>query len=269
MFEQFVALSGLPRTGSTLLSAILSQNPEIHAEGNSAVCQLMWDMQQSILTSEQVKANRKSLTNDLVKAIPSIYYSHVKKPIIVDKCRSWTLANNMTILRQYFSNSPKVIVMTRPLTEIVASFAALRRDNGWTDLETGLLDDDGGPIMRSLAGVKWAKENDNGEFLFISYDELVDDTQASLSRIYEHCGWEPFTHNLENIVNYYLEDDLVYGLAGHHDVRPKISRRNIDIVLSNEIVEKCNILDEVIKKIQTRGAKGATPTASSMNVSWS
>ena len=40
-FQQFVCLSGLPRTGSTLLSAILSQNPLIHAEGNSAVSPLM------------------------------------------------------------------------------------------------------------------------------------------------------------------------------------------------------------------------------------
>ena len=40
-------LSGLPRTGSTLLSAILYQNPKIHAEGNSGLCQLMWDLEVS------------------------------------------------------------------------------------------------------------------------------------------------------------------------------------------------------------------------------
>jgi sulfotransferase len=242
--KQFVTLSGLPRTGSTLLSSILSQNPDIHAEGNSAVCQLMWNMQQSVTNSEQIKANNKDLINKLVKPIPQTYYSDVKKPIVIDKCRSWTLPANMEMLNRYFNNKPKVIVLVRPLVEIVASFMSLRKENGWQDLEAGLLDDGSEPIMRSLAGVEWARNNNNGEFLFVTYDQLVDDTQASLNRIYEHCGWQPFAHNLDNIVNRYKENDAIYGLAGQHDVRPQISRRTVDIDLSNELVDKCNKLDD-------------------------
>ena len=242
--KQFVALSGLPRTGSTLLSSILSQNPSIYAEGNSAVCQLMWDMQQSATNSEQMKANNKDLTDKLVKSIPHIYYSDVKKPIVVDKCRSWTLPANMQMLNRYFDDTPKVIVLVRPLVEIVASFMWLRKENGWQDLEAGLLDDGSEPIMRSLAGVEWARKNNNGEFLFVTYDELVDDTQATLDRIYEHCGWQYFEHNLDEIVNTHKENDDVYNLVGQHNVRPQISRRTVDIELSDELVDKCNRLDE-------------------------
>lgn len=242
--KQFVALSGLPRTGSTLLSSILSQNPNIHAEGNSAVCQLMWDMQQSAINSEQMKANNKDLTDKLVKPIPHTYYSDVKKPIVVDKCRSWTLPANMQMLNRYFDDTPKVIVLVRSLVEIVASFMSLRKENGWQDLEAGLLDDGSEPIMRSLAGVEWARKNNNGEFLFVTYDELVDDTQTTLDRIYEHCGWQDFEHNLDEIVNTHKENDDVYNLVGQHNVRPQISRRTVDIELSDELVDKCNRLDE-------------------------
>lgn len=242
--EQFVALSGLPRTGSTLLSSILSQNPLIHAEGNSAVCQLMWDTQQSVSNSEQIKASKKDVGHNLVKSIPHTYYADVTKSIVVDKCRSWTLPANMSILKRYFDNKPKVIVLVRPLVEIIASFMALRKTNGWTNIEAGLLDDGSEPIMRSLAGVEWARKNNNGEFLFVTYDQLVDDTQISLDRIYHHCGWQPFTHNLDNIVNRYQENDDVYGLAGQHDIRPQISRRTIDVDLSDELIEKCKSLDE-------------------------
>ncbi len=244
LIKQFVALSGLPRTGSTLLSAILSQNPEIHAEGNSAVCQLMWDMQQSVVNSEQIKASNKNVLDALVKPIPHTYYADVTKPIVVDKCRSWTLPANVEILNRYFDNTPKVIVLVRPLVEIVASFMALRKANGWTNLEAGLLDDGSEPIMRSLAGVEWARKNNKGEFLFVTYDQLVDDTQVSLDRIYEHCGWQPFEHNLDNIVNCYKENDAVYGLNGQHDIRSQISRRTVDIDLSDELIEKCSRLDE-------------------------
>jgi sulfotransferase len=242
--KQFVALSGLPRTGSTLLSSVLSQNPNIHAEGNSAVCQLMWDMQQSVLNSEQIKANNKNILDALVKPIPHTYYANITKPIVVDKCRSWTLPANIQMLNRYFDNTPKVIVLVRPMVEIVASFMSLRKANGWTDLEAGLLEDGSEPIMRSLAGVEWARKNNNGEFLFVTYDELVDSTQVSLDRIYEHCGWEAFDHNLDDIVNQYEENDAIYGLAGQHDVRPQISRRTVDIELSDELVDRCNRLDE-------------------------
>ena len=76
-----VFLSGLPRTGSTLLSAILCQTPHIHAEGNSAVCQLMWDIQQSCLTtaSQQLAANDKiDVIHDLVSQVPDIYYKNIE-----------------------------------------------------------------------------------------------------------------------------------------------------------------------------------------------
>ena len=242
--KQFVALSGLPRTGSTLLSAILSQNPEIHAEGNSGVCQLMWDMQQSVVNSEQVKTSKRNILDALVKPIPHTYYADVAKPIVVDKCRSWTLPANVEILNRYFNNAPKVIVLVRPVVEIVASFMALRKANGWDNLEQGLLDDGSEPIMRSLAGVEWARKNNNGEFLFITYDELVDDTGLSLDRIYEYCGWHSFSHNFNKIVNHYQENDSFYGLIGMHDIRPKISRRTVDISLSDELIDKCSQLDD-------------------------
>jgi sulfotransferase len=242
--KQFVALSGLPRTGSTLLSAILSQNPNIHAEGNSAVCQLMWDMQQSIERSEQLRANGKQLQNKMVKQIPNIYYDDVKKPIVVDKCRSWTLPANMQMLKNYFDNAPKIIVLVRPVREIVASFMSLRKLNGWQNLSEGLFDDGSEPLMRSLAGVEWAHNNNDGEYLFVSYDELVTDTKTALNRIYAHCGWQIFNHNFDNIVATHKENDAIYGLIGQHDIRPQINKRNLDIELSDELIKKCDLLDD-------------------------
>ena len=104
--QQFVCLSGLPRSGSTLLSALLSQNPTIHAEGNSAVCQLMWDMYESCTNkaSEQLKANNRHATiRDLISQLPQIYYKNIpkEKQIVVDKCRSWTIPINIALLKEY------------------------------------------------------------------------------------------------------------------------------------------------------------------------
>ena len=121
--KQFVCLGGLPRTGSTLLSAILSQNPDIHAEGNSAVCQIMSDILVTCetLAKEQLTANNREHTKiDLIKEIPNIYYKDVTASVIVDKCRSWPTKDNQLLYRQLTSN-PKTIILTRPLEEIVKS----------------------------------------------------------------------------------------------------------------------------------------------------
>ena len=39
-------LAGLPRTGNTLLSSILNQNPKIHMTPNSMLCQMAWNIYQ-------------------------------------------------------------------------------------------------------------------------------------------------------------------------------------------------------------------------------
>ena len=114
--KQFVCLSGLPRTGSTLLTAILSQNPKIHAEGNSAVCQLMWDTYVSCSQNcaEQLLANNRQKTVfDLMSSIPSTYYNDIseEETIIVDKSRSWTLEPNVRILENFVDPDIKMIVL--------------------------------------------------------------------------------------------------------------------------------------------------------------
>lgn len=224
----FVCLSGLPRSGSTLLSAILHQNPQIHAEGNSAVCQLMWDMLQSCeqnCNEQLIANNRFDTTYHLLNQIPDVYYQNTTRQVVVDKCRSWTMPANQDLLRRFITDTPKTIVLTRPIDEIVASFALLYEQNGKDFDESVLLREDSEPLMRSLRGVEWARQVNKGEFLFIAYKELVDDTDAVLNSVYGFIGVERYEHDLNNIVNMMPENDSVYGLIGMHDVRQTISRK--------------------------------------------
>jgi len=215
-----IFLSGLPRTGSTLLTSILTQNPDIHAEGNSAVCQLMWDMQISCQNSEQLKANRRYWDQDaLVSAIPKIYYRDCKRKIVVDKCRSWTLLPNLEMMRRYITKNPKIIVMTRPIDEIVDSFLRLNKS---FDREK-LLAEKSEPIMRSLDGVNYAKANNNGEFLFVEYKDLVSLPEKIISKIYSFCGWAKYKHNFNKIETYFKEDDVTYGVDSMHKIVGEIA----------------------------------------------
>ena len=225
--KQLVCLSGLPRSGSTLLSSILHQNPLIHAEGNSAVCQLMWDMQQSCQynCNEQLIANNRWDTqSEIVGSIFHTYYSNVDRPIIVDKCRSWTLQANMDMIKNYLDAKPKVIVMTREVDEIVESFVRLYDNNKKEFDKSELFKDGSEPLMRSLEGVKYAQTNNNGEYYFIDYSEILSDPNKVFVDLYDFLEIDKFEHDFENIVNYNQENDAVYGLMGMHDVRKTICK---------------------------------------------
>jgi len=246
--KELFFLSGLPRSGSTLLSCILDQNPDIHAEGNSGVCQLMWETQINVNKNQQLLANKKFQTAyDLVQAIPWIYYHDVIKDIVLDKCRSWTLPDNMRLIEKYITKTPKIIVMIRPCAEIISSYAKLMQNNNHTEnIEQMMLEPLSEPLMRSYDGVMFAKKYNEGQFIFVNYNDLVNKTKETIDDIYKHCGWTVFEHDFDNIINNHPEDDSFYNLIGMHDVAPTISKRQLDIKLSNETLDKCCKLDEVM-----------------------
>jgi sulfotransferase len=235
-------LSGLPRTGSTLLTSILSQNPALHTSGNSALCQLMWDMQVSCWSTEQLH-NRPDAQDKLLTSIPKVFYQGVEGRII-DKCRSWTLPANLELIDKYITKSPKIIVMLRPIVDIVKSFVLIRDMNGWSNPEAGLLDDGSEPIMRSLDGVKRAKSIDSGQFFYLWYDDLVNNPKQTIDKLYEFCGWEKFNHRFDDIKNLTPERDDLLGLLGLHDIRPKLKRRKVKVKLSDELHKKAIQLDK-------------------------
>lgn len=247
VIKQFVALGGQARSGSTLLSCILSQNPQIHAGGSSAVCQLMWDMHTSINKSEEIKANKITTAAEIVSQIPNFYYKNINKPIIVDRNRSWSLPANVELLRKYIGKNVKYIVLTRPTVEVVSSIVNLRKINGWVDPEINLFIKDGEPIVRPLASVLWAKNNNNGEFIFISYNDLVENTEKTLEKIYNHCGWDFYRHDLNNIINTCTEDDYEYGLPGLHEIRSTIKRKDNKVILSKKTLDMCYELDNLLE----------------------
>jgi sulfotransferase len=235
-------LSGLPRSGSTLLSSILSQNPSIHTEGTSALCQLMWDVQVSCWNTEQMP-NKPEIEGKLLASIPKTFYEGVQQNIIIDKCRTWPLPANLELIKKYITERPKIIITVRPIVEVVKSFVYIRTLNNHPSPEVGLLDD-GSNIMRSLEGINYAKANNSGQFLVVSYNDLVDNTKEVIQNIYDFCNWDKFKHKFTAITNPNLERDDLLGLIGLHDIRPEIERRKLELQLSDELYEKAIQLDK-------------------------
>ena len=217
-------ISGLPRSGSTLLTSLLYQNPLVHTEGISALCEWMYQTHKAF-DCDAIYANRRqNHAHKIISDLPNIYYAHTKRQIVFDKGRTWTFPINVEMLRRYVTPQPKIIVLTRDPVEIIASFKSLFARNGRDDFDISGM---AAEFNHNMVGVKMAQDaNDPATFLFVEFENLISNTQQQLDRIYDFLDIKCFKHDLANIVNMNPEDDSVYGLRGMHDVRRTIGKRD-------------------------------------------
>lgn len=267
-FQQMVCLAGMPRAGGTLLTALLAQNPKIHTEGHSPLCQLMWDT----YLSYQDKCNREFASNrkdtmlpQIIGQMPHSYYQNVPEgtEVVVDRCRSWTHECNVNMLKGCVDPNIKIVVLERPIQEVVESYARLFTKNHMgSALESvlpQLLNANTEPILRSMEGVRWAKayakaNPDQDTFLFLTYDELVTMPLATLAKVYRFCGMDADDlecHDTEHVVMRNPEDEKVHGLVGQYVVHPMVLRREYTgeekVVLPEKVMEVVRDIDKHFK----------------------
>lgn len=263
MMKQFYFMAGLPRSGSTLISSILNQNPNIYSSANSPMCGMMFNLERSILASEQYRAfSKPGVMPETIMGVINGYYSDTTKNIIIDKSREWSIPEHFEVLKRNLGYEPKIILPVRGITDILASFISLVKKNPnkfnfidseiqarqefnfyrpADDIRCDHLMRPKGLIDNCLYGIAFALHPDNRKYFhLVEYDDLIENTEQEINKIYDFYGVERYTHHYSNIANNIKEDDGVYGLIGQHDVRPSISRRNIDKykVLSEYVLNK-------------------------------
>lgn len=253
--KTFGVICGLPRTGSTLLVNLLMQNPAIHGEGGSLLCELMWQAQQTCDANPALGANGKAATKkDILSALPYLYYKAVDKPIIIEKGRTWCHPANTKMWDENVNPNQKFVVLVRPLQDVVKSMAALRIKNGWQgDLYHDLLLPGSEPICRAAESIFCGKSQPQERFLYVDYRDLVSQPAETLDKIYDFYGWDRFPHDVERVEQVCREDDTFHGLAGMHDIRETISVRPINVELPPEVNAICDQLNEMVYGGQING----------------
>jgi hypothetical protein len=241
-------LCGLPRSGSTLMATLLNQHPEIYASPHSALLDGLWAMREAFISSESVKWQLQlSACQETLWTTPQTFYSGIKKEIIFDKQFAWTTPENYELALK-ISTNPRFIVCYRPILEVLASFVSKSIDNPEyylnKDLESSnmyskkylnkndamaeYLMTEYDLISKAILGLAHAKKNeDSGEFKFVSYDNLTTDPKKEMLDIFNFLGLEPIevqTEKLEDIFRYKDYNDL--GVDGFHRIRPNIKKES-------------------------------------------
>lgn len=238
-------MAGLPRSGSTLLSAILNQNPDIHSGPSSPVLPLMLHIEEYYNQCELFNANpNDDIAKNVISSILPQHYSDRKEKVIIDKNRSWS--EHTMRIKHYFDIEPKIICPVRDMEEVVASFLFMCEDqkSNINFIDKSLIKMDRkidnynrmkflleeGVVGQSYNSLAHMVEYCSPEvYLFVEYKDLCEDPQETMNQIYEFLDLPAFKHNFESIESPFAENDLeVYGLENMHKVRKTITPSTID-----------------------------------------
>jgi sulfotransferase len=266
--KSFYFMAGLPRAGSTLLSSILNQNPRFYSGPSSPVLSTMYAVENHLMNDELYHGYPKpEQAHQIISNIIRQFYSDVKQEVIIDKNRAWTA--RVPYIEEYIGQKAKIICPVRDIDEILTSMIMMIRRNPYKEgnprinfideqlvkLNIPLSDDNrceyiAGPegiLGQSLNAIMEGMNQDFGDRIhFVEYQDVVNNPEKTLRKLYEFLGEEYFEHEFDNLENQNREEDMnTYGLADMHEVRKELKNTapKPNDILSPYVLEKCNGMD--------------------------
>ena len=266
----FHFIAGLPRSGSTLLAAILRQNPAIHASMSSPVGGIFLAMQKAIsggneaalfLSEEQriemLRAPFESYYREILTAsainrstdgAPVDDCARLRYSTIFDTNRMWP--SKLPVLTRLFPEC-KIVCCVRQTAWIMDSIERLIRRNPF-ELSGIFGFEPGGTVYsrcQALAAsnglVGFAldalREGFHGEhwnrLLLVEYQALAQHPKDTVGAIYEWLNLPGYQHDFDNIepIPGAAEFDCRLGTPGLHDVARKVEWRPRETILPPEV----------------------------------
>lgn len=259
--KQYYFLSGIARSGSTLLGSILNQNPEFYVSPTSPLLDLYCLTEESIhkLTS-QYTFDLNTVSQNIHKSLHHSFYYNIDKPYIFDKHRGWP--RNINTVKNIITQDPKVICTYRPIAENIVSFLKLANKDPNNFIDKSLRQYGREINLKNRAMCTWEHfsadpfysmadglKNNRKYILVINYHDLVVQPEVELNRIYDFLELPRFDHIYNNIENTCTEDDMNWGMKNLHNIRPNLEKTSDDPleVLGEKLFEYFDNIDKQLR----------------------
>src|SRR3569833_943065 len=250
--KKYHFISGLPRSGSTLLAALLLQNPRFHAGMTSPVGTLFTGMLQQFSAGSEFGAvlNREQRHRLSRGLFETFYADQVDKEVIFDTNRLWCA--KLPALLDLFPNA-KIIACVRNVAWIMDSLERLYRANPYENTRLFVDDNERSTVAsrvetlaqrNRLVGYAWEalKEAYYGEqarsMLVVEYELLSQAPEKVLRLVYDFIGEPWFEHDYENVRYDATEFDQALGVSGLHKARAKVELADRRTVLPPDLFEQ-------------------------------
>ena len=235
--KQLFFLVAQPRSGNTLFTSIMNQNPQIACTPNSITLEIIKDL--FLLKKTDVFQNypdHKSLDN-VLDVVYDTYYKDWPQPIIIDRGPVMT-PGNFALMQKHFKRPFKCIVLLRDLMDVLASYmkwytenpdAFVNKYNLKNDEEKlSMIMNSKGAVAKDLEAIK-NSYNYKDICHYIKYDDLVAQPEQEIRKVYQFMGLPYFNHKFEDLqqveVNGMKYDDTIVG-KNMHNIRSVVRKIN-------------------------------------------
>ena len=230
MKKQLHFLSGIPRSGSTVLAAILNQNPATHVSTTSGLVHALDGLANTWHSAGLLNQNdpdRTKLAQTMRGAIDA-FYEDTDKPIIIDKGRGWPIPIIISAMTQVLGHKPKIIATVRSIPDCMASFVRVAKPENLDEfMYTGQLSEH---LRAAYISLQSGYEYDPDCFCIVEYEELLKDPKAQIDRIHAFLELPDFNYDFDHIDGSTVaeDDENLHGYDGMHDIKPKLERLHSD-----------------------------------------
>jgi sulfotransferase len=244
-------ISGLPRSGSTLLAAILRQNPRFHANMTSPVGAMYTALEAAMSRRNETAIFIDAVQRrDVLKGLFENYYRAIQKEkLVFDTNRIWCA--KLPALTQLYPNA-RVVCCVRDVAWIMDSIERLVRKNafelsGMFGFEPGStvytrvnrIATSDGMVGYALDALKDGFFGEQASrLILVEYQALARAPKATLDHLYDLLGEPPFEHDLDNVEYEADQFDLWLGTPGLHTVRRKVEWIERQTVLPPELFQR-------------------------------
>lgn len=253
--QQLHFISGLPRSGSTLLAGILRQNPRFHAAMSSPVAGLVQGaLEQMGAGSESYAFFNEAKRKTICRALIDAYYADKTQPVLFDTNRQWTARMHQLV---ELVDGFKMICCVRNPAWVMDSFEVIHRKNPFdysrmfnaANRQTVYSRCEAMMSAGGAVGSAWTalKEAYYGELsdrlLLVDYDLLTQHPRRTLELIYRFIGEAWFEHDFDNVEYSENEFDHSLGVKGLHDVKRKVAFKARRSILPPDLFAKYQDMD--------------------------
>jgi len=249
--KEIFFLAGLPRSGNTILSSILNQNPDICCTPNSITLEIIKYL--FLLKKTDVFINypdHKSLDN-VLSSVYDNYYKNWNYKYIIDRGPAGT-EGNLKLIKKHLNTNIKILFLVRPILEVLASWidwanktpnSFLKKMGTPTEICHELMNNNGQIVKELLCMKNLLKPENKHHVQFIDYDEIVTTPKKTIDTIYKFLNIPKFKHNFKTFnqikVNGLGYNDSIFG-EGMHTIKTRgltKTKRNIKKILPKEIID--------------------------------
>ena len=267
--QRYHLMSGLPRTGTTLLAALLSQNPDVYLSPQSDLADHLRRVHQDGMKGEDWRLGvMHGQHTALVRGIIPAFYADTPQPVVIDKSRRWGNPYYLGLLSEIMPEPPRILLPVRPLAEVVASFVRKAQENPDTNyIDRQMVAEDflpywrkplddarvdwllapGGMLQAAILSVSSAYRDEKAHLFHVfTYADLVAEPGKTLDGIYNFLGVDRFAHDFTTIPAAEPHADAeVLGVPDLHTVRPMLAATAPppEDVLSDYALTRCEIED--------------------------